>query len=235
MPSPTTALDLITRAMKLAKLISAAETPTAEEATDALDTLNDILENWGTEPMALWGTSNFVGATVGGQATYSIGPGGNFDTTRPAQINGAFTTFNGVDFPLDVVTQLDYNRIALKGYQQPIPNQLLYVNDFPLGLVTLWPVPTSAMPITLTFDRLLTQIPNLATEINYPPGAARALRYALAVELATEFGAPLDAAMLGIAADAKADYKRSNKVPVRASYDAALTGRYGTGNWRTGG
>lgn len=235
MPSPTTALDLITRSMKLAKLLSTGETPTAEEANDALATLNDILENWDTEPMALWGRSNFVGTTVGGQATYSIGPNGNFDTTRPAQINGAFTTFNGVDFQLDVVAQLDYNKISLKNYQQPIPNQLLYVNDFPLGLITLWPVPTAAMPITLTFDRLLSQIPSLATTINYPPGAARALRYALAVELATEFGSPLDAAMVGIAADAKADYKRSNKVPVRASYDAGLVGQHGTGNWRTGG
>ena len=112
MPSPTTALDLITRAMKLAKLLSSGETPTAEEATDALATLNDILENWDTEPMALWGTSNFVGTTVGGQATYSIGPNGNFDTTRPAQINGAFTTFNGVDFQLDVVAQLVAESIA---------------------------------------------------------------------------------------------------------------------------
>jgi len=221
--------------MKLAKLIGSGETPTAEEAADALATLSDILENWGTEPMSLWGTANFVGSTVGGQGTYTIGPGGNFNTTRPSQINAAFVNFNGVDFTLDVVGQLDYNKISLKTYQQPIANQLLYVNDFPLGLITLWPVPTAAMPITLTFDRLLTQIPNLATVINYPPGAAKALRYALAIELATEFGAPLDQSMVAIAADAKADYKRSNKQPVRASFDAALTGHFGTGNWRTGG
>lgn len=235
MPSPTTALDLIIRSMKLAKLLGSGETPTGEEAADALATLNDILENWGTEPMSVWGTANFVGSTVGGQGTYTIGPGGNFNTTRPSQINAAFVNFNGVDFTLDVVGQLDYNKISLKTYQQPIANQLLYVNDVPLGLITLWPVPTVAMPITLTFDRLLTQIPSLATVINYPPGAAKALRYALAIELATEFGAPIDQALVALAADAKADYKRSNKQPVRASFDAALTGHFGTGNWRTGG
>lgn len=235
MPSPTTAVDLITRAMKLARLISGTETPTADEATDALATLNDMLENWSTEPLSLWSTSNFVGALVGGQATYTIGPGGNLNTTRPSQINGGFVQFNGVDFPVQPIGQLEFNGISLKSYQQPIPQSMLYVNEFPLGMLTVWPVPTAAMPITLTFDRLLTQVPSLGTAINYPPGAAKALRYALAIELATEFGAPIDPALAALAADAKADYKRANKQPIRAYCDDALIGRFGTGNWRTGG
>lgn len=234
MPSPTTAIDLITRSMKLAKLLAAGETPTAEEATDALATLNDILENWDTEPMSLWATSNFAAPTVAGQATYTIGPAGNFNTTRPSSIHGAYVTFNGVDFDVAVVGQLEYNDISLKTQQQPIAEKLLYVNDFPLGLITLWPVPSQVVNLTMTFDRLLTQIPNTATTINYPPGAAKALRYALALELATEFGAPIDPVLAALAADAKADYKRANKQPVKARYDAALVGIHGTGNWRTG-
>jgi hypothetical protein len=234
MPSPTTAYDLIVRSMKLAKILEAGETPTAEEATDALATLNDVLENWDTEPLSLWSTSNFVGATVAGQATYTIGSGGNFNTTRPSAINGAYVTFSGVDFPVNVIGQLEYNGYSLKTFQQPIAEKLLYVNDFPLGLVTLWPVPSQAIPITLTFDRLLTQLSTLSTAINYPPGAAKALRYALAVELATEYGAPIDSSLAAIAADSKADYKRANKEPVKASFDGALIGIHGTGNYRVG-
>lgn len=234
MPSPTTAIDLITRSMKLAKLLAAGETPTAEEATDALATLNDVLENWDTEPLSLWATSNFTAPTVAGQATYTIGPAGNFNTTRPSGIHGAYVTFNGVDFDVAVVGQLEYNDISLKTQQQPIAEKLLYVNDFPLGLITLWPVPSQVVNLTMTFDRLLTQLTNTATTINYPPGAAKALRYALAVELATEFGAPIDPVLAALAADAKADYKRANKQPVKARYDAALVGIHGTGNWRTG-
>ena len=235
MPSPTTAIALITRSMKLAKLISGTETPTADEATDALATLNDILENWSTQPLALWATTNFTGSLVGGQASYTIGPGGDLSTTRPNQINGAFVQFNGVDFQVQPVGQLEYNLISLKSYSQPIPQSLLYVNDHPLGRITVWPVPTSAMPITLTFDRLLTQIPDLSTQINFPPGAVPALRLRLAQALAVEFGAPIDPMLVQMAADAVADYKRSNKQPVRAYCDDALVGRFGTGNWRTGG
>lgn len=234
MPSPTTALDLITRSMKLAKILAAGETPTAEEATDALATLNDILENWDTEPLSLWSTTNFTGPTVAGQATYTIGPGGNFNTTRPSQVNDAYVTYSGVDFHVDVVGQEEYNAISLKTQQQPIAEKLLYVNDFPLGIITLWPVPSQAVNLTMTFDRLLTQLTSTATTINYPPGAAKALRYALAVELAVEYGSTQDPMLVALAADAKADYKRANKTPVKARYDGALVGIHGTGNWRTG-
>ena len=234
MPSPTTALELITRSMRLAKILTSGETLTAEEGQDALATLNDLLENWSTEPLSLWSTTNFAGSTVGGQATYTIGPGGNFNTTRPSEILGAYVTVNGVDFPVTPVGQLEYNAISLKTQQQPIAQKLLYVNDFPLGLVTLWPVPSQAVTLTMTFDRLLTQIPTLATAINYPPGAAKALRYALAVELASEYGAPVDPVLLSIASDAKADYKRSNKQPVKASFDISLTGIHAVGHWRAG-
>lgn len=234
MPSPTTAIDLITRSMRLAKILAAGETPTSDEATDALATLNDILENWSTEPMSVWGAAVEIFNTVAAQATYTIGPAGNFNTTRPERISGAYVRFNGVDFPVAIIGQAEYNEIGLKTQQQPIAEKLLYVTDFPLGLITLWPVPSQVVQLVLSNDRLLTQIATTATTINYPPGAAKALRYALATELCVEFGAPLDAALVALAADAKADYKRANMTPVKAAYDMALTGAHGTGNWRTG-
>lgn len=235
MPSPTTAIDLITRSMRLAKILADGETPTASEAVDALATLNDVLENWDTEPLSVWGAANETFATVAGQAVYTIGPGGNFNTDRPERVDGAYVNFNGVDFDLEIVDQLKYNTISLKTQQQPIPQWLLYVTDFPLGLITLWPVPSQVVPITITAGRILSQIPTLATAINYPPGGAKALRYALAVELAVEYGVPPDPVLASLAADAKGDYKRANFTPVRSTYDAALVGVYGTGDWRTGG
>ena len=202
--------------------------------TDDEDTLNDILENWGTEPLSLWGNANDVVNTVAGQATYTIGPGGNFNIDRPVRVNGAYVTVGGVDFTIEVIGQSQFNEIGLKTQQQPIPYRLLYVAEFPLGLITLWPGPSQVVPLTLSTDRLLTQIPTIATTINYPPGAAKALRYALAIELASEYGVAVDPVMASIGADAKADFKRANKQPVLAGYDGALLGSGGYVNWRTG-
>jgi hypothetical protein len=228
-----TALDLITRAMKLGRILADGETPTASEANDALAVLNDMLENWSTEPQSVWSTNNFTGTLNPLQSVYTIGPTGDFVTIRPSAIHGAYCKLNGVDFPVDVIGQLEYNDIHLKTMEQPIVNKLLYVNDYPNGIITVWPVPIQQSTLTLTFDRLLTPLA-LTDEIAYPPGANKALRWGLAVELMLEYGMPVDPGIAATAADAKADYKRSNTTRRVARQDAALLSGGGYFNWRTG-
>lgn len=48
-----TALDIIKRALRIAKVIDAAETPEAEDAQDALTTLNAILAEWHSADIGL--------------------------------------------------------------------------------------------------------------------------------------------------------------------------------------
>jgi len=223
MPSPTTALDLIKGAMRLIGAIATGETPTADEANDALNTLNDVLEGWSLEGLAVWGSSNQTFNTVPGQKLYTVGPGGNFNTDRPVNVFGGYCTFGGVDFQIEVVDQLAYNRIALKSQQQPIIEQMLYVNENPLGFLTLWPVPSNVIPITLSCGRILTQIPNLATSLVYPPGYAKALRYSLAVHLAAEYGMVPAVDVATIARDSKGNIKNANMTPPVMTFDSVLT------------
>lgn len=228
-----TAYDLIVRSMRLGRILASGETPNAEEANDALDVLNDMLENWSTESQSVWAIANFTGNTVAGQATYTIGPTGNFVSTRPKAIHGAYVNFNGVSFVVDVIGQLEYNEISQKAMAQPIPNQLLYVNDYPNGSITLWPVPTQVVPLTISYDRVLAPL-TLQETLSYPPGAAKALRWGLAVELMLEYGIPVDPGIVVTAADAKADYKRSNTKRRVANYDAGLLNGGVFVNWATG-
>jgi len=60
------------------------------------------------------------------------------------------------------------------------------------------------------------------TLYDLPPGYARALRYNLAVELAPEFGRPLDPLVAGLAAESLATIKRANVRTVPVGVDAAL-------------
>ena len=50
------------------------------------------------------------------------------------------------------------------------------------------PVPDAALTITLVHDEAFTALASVSTSLSFPPGYERALRYALAVELAPEFG-----------------------------------------------
>jgi hypothetical protein len=223
MPSGIIVSDLIKSSMRLVGAIATGETLTAEEANDGLLVLNDMLENWSTETLSVWGSSNQTFNLVAGQSVYTIGPAGNWVTDRPQDIDDAYMRFSGVDFPVKVISQEQYNEINLKSMQQPIVERLLYVNEFPLGVVTVWPVPTQALPITLTMRRILDFPVALTDALTGPPGYLKALRYCLAVEFAPEFGLEASATVVQVAADAKGDYKRANIPLAVAQYDDALT------------
>lgn len=223
MPTGIVVSDLLRSSMRLIGAIATGETPSAEEVTDGLLVLNDMLENWSTETLSVWGSSNQTFSLVGNQATYTIGPAGNWNTTRPQDIDGAYCTFGGVDFPIEVISQQQYNDISIKSMKQPITERLLYVNEFPLGVVTVWPVPTQNTPITLTMSRVLAFPVAVTDVLTGPPGFLKALRYCLAVEFAPEFGIEASATVIQVAADAKGDYKRANLPLIVSGYDDALT------------
>lgn len=233
MASGIIVLDLIKAAMRQAGILATGETPSADMAQDALLVVNDLLENWSTERLSVWGAANETFNTVAGQATYTVGQGANFNTTRPVSIDGAYVNFSGVDFPLTSITQQEYNDISLKTMRQPIAERFLYVNDFPNGLLTIWPVPTAAVPITLTTARILASNVTLTTALTGPPGFTKAFRLCLAVELCPEFGQTASTELVQVMADARSDYKNSNRVDVVAYHDPAVVG-LGFVHWQMG-
>lgn len=222
MPSPISVLTLITSSMRLIGAVASGEDITPEEANDALLTLNDLLENWSVEKLSVWGALNQTFNLVAGQSTYTIGVGGNFNTGRPVAVDAGYTVFGGVSYDLTPMNQYEYNSISIKTMQNQIPERMLYVNNFPLGQLTFWPVPTTNSPVTLTIGRVLTSPVTITDSLTGPPGFLKALRYCLAVELAPEFGVEASETVFGVAADAKGDYKKSNQVDVVARFDDAL-------------
>jgi hypothetical protein len=234
MPSPIVVSELLSSAARLAGVLADGETFTPSEYTDSLRVLNDMLEDWSTERLSVYGAQNQSFNTVPGQATYTIGSGGNFNTQRPTLgIIAAYCTL-GTDLPVDVVDQNRWNMIADKS-QGGIPEKLLYVGDFPQGRISLWPVPSEAMPLVLTMARTLTFPVALTDSLSGPPGMMKALRTCVAVELCPEFGVTASTELITIAVDAKGDYKRANQqstLPV-AGYDSGLL-QGGAADWRTG-
>jgi hypothetical protein len=225
MPSGITAGELIKSSLRLIGAIGTSEVPTADEFTDALNALNDLLETWSTQNLAVYGSADVTFNTVAGTATYTIGPTGAWVTDRPVRINDApICTFGGVDFPINLVGQGDYDLIPLKTQQQPIVEQMLYVNDSPNGRITLWPVPSSVVAITMNIDRVLTQVANTATVLSFPPGYLLAIRYNLGILLAPDYGRQVAPEVISVAQSSFANVKRANKVKRTAKYDSGLCG-----------
>lgn len=228
MPSPTTALTLIEDALGLTNAVGTDQTLTADEVSDCLRVFNDVLEDWSTQRLAVYGQANQTFSTVAAQATYTIGSGGNWNTVRPERISEpAYATISGISFPYTSLTQAEYNLIAYKaqpGGGTGTVQHYLYVNEYPLGLVTLWPVPDSIFSITFSIDRVLSQVASAATSITFPQGYAKAFKYTMGVELAPLFGKAASPAVVAIQKQSFANIKRANKQPVVLGYDVALLG-----------
>ena len=229
MPSPTTALEIIGDALGLTNAVGVDQVLTAAETADCLRKFNDLLENLSTQNLAVYGQADQSFNTVAGQATYTIGTGGNWNTTRPVRINGAYSTISGALFPAEEMSQAEYNAIAVKAQAGAYASNFLYVNDFPLGLVTLWPVPDAVVAMTFSIDRVLTAVASASAAISFPPGYAHMFTTNLAVLLGPLFGKKM-AQYPELVAEARTslgDVKRANKTRRVLRFDTA----YSTGNF----
>jgi hypothetical protein len=73
----TTPYDIITRSLKDIGALAAGEVPTADEAQDAFDMFNDMLDQWSNESMMVFYKTEVIWPVIQGQTQYTIGPNPN--------------------------------------------------------------------------------------------------------------------------------------------------------------
>jgi len=231
MPSPIQARDLIESSLRMIGVLATGENASGDEITDGLNSLNDVIENLTLENLSVWGGPVETFPLVVSQGVYTIGPLGDFATDRPVRIDNVYCSLNGVDFPLNEWTSEEYNAVANKTIGG-IPEFFAYENDFPLGLIYLYPVPSQAMTINLATMTRLASIASPNTTISLPPGYSKMLRALLAVEMSPEYGRPVTDTLRDLATQAKADVRRSNQKPAYASFDLGIGGMESDVYWR---
>lgn len=185
-----TAVDLIRRSMYLINAVAAGETPDDADLNDALLTLNEMIDSLNLQTLAVYGSPNENWTLTPGQASYDWGltaGATNFTSDRPAYVVNATCVRSGISTPVRVITQDEYDDIGLKSLSQPIVEQILYVNSFPLGKITCYPVPSEAVVLNLDTKRLLAGPLTLQSQIIMPPGYLRMFRYNLGVDLWPEY------------------------------------------------
>ena len=93
----TMPLDIITRAMKDIGAIASGETPTPDEAQDAFDMLNDLLDQLSNESMMTFYKTEIIFPIVPGQTQYTIGPGGQIGAQVVGSISGNILTITSIN------------------------------------------------------------------------------------------------------------------------------------------
>lgn len=194
----TTAREIIRKALLKIGALVKTEDPSADEANDALMSLNALISSWSNDSLTLYARSWETFTLTSGIGTYTIGPGGNFNTTRPLVVRDAYVRLGGTDYAVGIVTDEAYNSISFKALTG-IPQFLNYDNAYPLANIRIYPVPSSAYPLFLLTEKAITQFATLDIEMSLPDGWERALVYNLALELAPEYAQPVDPSVVNIA------------------------------------
>lgn len=216
----TTPARLIQLILRDAGVNGVGQTPSAEDNNDVLDTLNMMLDEWATKRWLVYHDVDVSVASTGAQS-YTVGAGGDINTTRPDQIQASFfrSTANPsspVDYPLtQVSSREDYNRIAVKNVGT-WPMWFWYDAAYPLGVYYPWPVPTSGIgELHLTLKQPLTHFPDLTTDIALPPAYVNALRWNGARRVRPMYGLPESADIDKLAAGSLASVRGPNlQVPL---------------------
>jgi hypothetical protein len=219
-----TARELILRAFRRARILGVDQTPSAEEENEALDTLNQLLDSWWTERLSVYQIVQENFSLTSGTSSRTIGSGGNFDTTRPVRITGAFVRDSSTDYPLRVAEdRSEYNRIVDKT-AQGTPGLLFYDTAYPLGTVYVWPVPDRTYTLYIDSHKRLESFTNAADAVDLPPGYDRLIVNGLAIEVAPDFGVTAPTGVVAAFSSVKQALKRLNAPAPVMGMPASIVG-----------
>ena len=226
-----TCLDVITDALELLGVYSPGDSISAADLSRSLSVLNDMMDVWSNESLACfdWETQTFT--MVPGQYQYTVGPGGFINGTRPLRVSDAPGAAYLLDaslnrYLMDVVDQLTWNIVTTAVADSDLPNIFFFDAQYPLGIVNIWPTPSSSWTCSFLSYRQLGDFAAPSAAFSLPPGYKRAITTNLCLSLKPYFAsAQIDPLIIKEASETKASVKRNNMRTQIAVFDPELISR----------
>jgi hypothetical protein len=223
-----TGLDFISSALRLIGAQDPNEPVSPGDAATGLQVLNDMVDAWQAERLMIYTVGPQTFALTVGKQTYTMGPGGDFDTDRPPSIERVSIIFLGnpaqpLELEIDYLTDAQWQHVPVKNISSALPTEVWDDQNFPLRGLNFWPIPSANVKTSIYTWSVLSQFGSLADQHNFPPAYARAIRFNLAVDLAAEYGKSVSPEVAMGAMTSKAVVQSLNAPTVDLRCDAALT------------
>lgn len=229
--------QLISGAMRKARIIGPGEPVDGSEADEARVLFSQMVDGWTNEDLLI-PTVNVITHPLVEQPEYTIGiypepvpvplPDTHIETARPQSIQRAFIRDQaGTDFYLKTIDSKYYGEISVKS-SVARPSSFYLRKGWPLNTILFDTVPFGGETLHLEVLQPLSEVlptSDLSDIVNLPPGYERALILNLAIELAVEWGKQPDRTTAALAVQAKRLLKRSNSRKSVLSVDKAITRR----------
>ena len=182
----TTAQVIITDAMQETGILSDGATPTTNQLNDGLRMLNRLLMTFSNSTTFAY-YQNLISIPLTGQASFTIGPGGDISGDRAIEINSAYVDRNGVSYPVKVIDNERYDRITYKLLAGANTQAIYYEAQYPLGIVECFPIATGCT-LYMRVLNIVKQFTSLTDTIDMPPGYEDYIMLALAIRMAPSYG-----------------------------------------------
>lgn len=227
-----TAGQLINRALRLLGVLASGETPEASEYADSVIAFNQMIDSWSLESLSVYGTMDQVFTWPSGQATRTLGNGGDFAGVCPdLLLSGTYFVWQDISYPVTLINREQYSNITTKTIQTQLPeylfaNKIDQVGATPLMQMTLYTVPNQDLEFHFISTVDLIQVNDETDVIYVPQGYYEAYVYNLALRLADEFGVTPSQNIKRTAAKSRANYKRTNNPNTVMSMPLMVNGRY---------
>lgn len=228
------ALAIISRALRIIGVYANGEAPTGSEANDALSVFNSLIQSYGNQSLLIFSASDDAIPFIANQASVSIGPTGTVITGRPVSLSSySYAQIGQISYPLEVLTDSEYNGIGLKSLITGIPTSIYMDATMPNAVVYLYPIPSQALVLNLRSNKRLVTINTLADELVFPDGYDRMWALCLAMDLAPEYERKVSPDVRSAATYARRVLKRTNLQIPRMDMPAGIPTDYigGSAAW----
>jgi len=234
----TTANTIAKGALELLGVIDPEDTPSPAMLAGAFRRLNLMIGQWSLQNLTIPVVAREVFPIVSGKGSttnpYTVGPGGDLNTTRPKSLEGVglilapVASASAVEIVRAQLTDDMYQFLAIKDLPNALFTNAYYNATYAggLGSLYLWPVPNSTVN-SLAIYRLqqLAPFTSPTAAYDFPEGADEAVEYNLAKRLLDVYSvdAQRKQNVLDMAKSTLMIYKRSNTELVDIPCDPMFT------------
>lgn len=185
-----TVQDIIEAQLGLIGVLDPAEAAEASMVANAIKFNNIMLDSWSAQRLMIRALIQESFPLVAGQASYTIGVGANFNTSKPMAITGAFLRDSqNVDTNVELYSEDQYKARDDKSVTQGRPDALWYdpgltQQTTQTGTIWMYVIPdgTSSYTLFITQQKPLTEFVNPTDVVTMEPQYYRALVFCGAIE-----------------------------------------------------
>ncbi len=195
---------IISSALRKLMVTPSGGTPSANQLSDGLEALNDIVSIWSANSSLIYQDTREEITVPVGTSSMTIGSTGDYVTGKPIQILNAAIKVSNSEYPLNIIDKNVYETFYDKT-KTGRPDWIYFRDTDPNSTIYFDRTTDSGYTLVLTSMKSLSLFVDGTTDVQLPEYYETALKYNLVIALASEFGAAnrLTQMMIELANDSK--------------------------------